>query len=469
MRLGSCLGLPARHVADLPQPDAAGAADPDLAGFRPDPVGYLPRLLRAALCPGFHPERHRGQRQRLCLFPARDLDPAEHVRRRVRRLPPDRRLAVRARRPAPGHAGQPGRDPVRPGPARRGDAHYPVHGADRGRADRRPAGPARRGADRLRLRRRYRAQLVLALLRRRAADQERGHDVPGPQPSSFPAHPPVGCPAAGDAGPGLAAGHCPGRAVPVHRRRHAERLRRPLPELQRHRGDWRGRRDGHRLHVFWRLRVPAAERLRAPPRCQEGTDGQMKSGVLINHISQPLGGVIERARLAEKCGADSIWLTQTAGQREIGMLASALAANTENVQIGLAVQPIYAHPPVVAAQTALTLDELSGGRLILGLGVGHRVMGEWMMGASYTPQAAAMGEYLTIVRSLVTEGQVNFAGRWYSGHAAYAAPSRPDLPLYPGALGPRMLELAGGVADGVVIYMSSPSYLREQVMPRLQA
>jgi F420-dependent oxidoreductase-like protein len=195
----------------------------------------------------------------------------------------------------------------------------------------------------------------------------------------------------------------------------------------------------------------------------------MKSGVLINHISQPLGGVIERARLAEKCGADSIWLTQTAGQREIGMLASALAANTENVQIGLAVQPIYAHPPVVAAQTALTLDELSGGRLILGLGVGHRVMGEWMMGASYTPQAAAMGEYLTIVRSLVTEGQVNFAGRWYSGHAAYAAPSRPDLPLYLGALGPRMLELAGEVADGVVIYMSSPSYLREQVMPRLQA
>ena len=87
----------------------------------------------------------------------------------------------------------------------------------------------------------------------------------------------------------------------------------------------------------------------------------MKLGVLINHINQPLGDVIERARLAEKCGAGSIWLTQTAGQREIGMLLSALAANTGNVQLGMAVQPVYAHPPVVTAQTALTLDELSGG------------------------------------------------------------------------------------------------------------
>jgi alkanesulfonate monooxygenase SsuD/methylene tetrahydromethanopterin reductase-like flavin-dependent oxidoreductase (luciferase family) len=195
----------------------------------------------------------------------------------------------------------------------------------------------------------------------------------------------------------------------------------------------------------------------------------MKMGVLINHMNQPLGEVIERARLAEKCGAGSIWLTQTAGQREIGMLLSALAANTGNVQLGMAVQPVYAHPPVVTAQTALTLDEFSGGRLILGLGVGHRVMGEWMMGGRYTPQAEAMREYLTTVRSLVTEGEVNFAGRYYSGHATYVAPRRPDLPLYMGALGPRMLELAGEVADGVVVYMSSPAYLREQVMPRLRA
>ena len=195
----------------------------------------------------------------------------------------------------------------------------------------------------------------------------------------------------------------------------------------------------------------------------------MKLGVLINHINQPLGEVIARARLAEKCGADSIWLTQTAGQREIGMLLSALAANTENVQLGMAVQPIYVHPPVVTAQTALTLDESSGGRLILGLGVGHRVMGEWMMGAKYTPQAEAMREYVTTVRSLITDGEVNVNGRWYGGHATYVAPRRPELPLYMGALGPRMLELAGELADGVVVYMCSPDYLREQVMPRLRA
>lgn len=97
------------------------------------------------------------------------------------------------------------------------------------------------------------------------------------------------------------------------------------------------------------------------------------------------------------------------------------------------------------------------------------MMGEWMLGARYTPQAEAMREYLTIVRALITDGEVNFSGRWYSGHATYVAPRRPDLPLYLGALGPRMLELAGELADGVVVYLCSPGYLSEQVMPRLRA
>lgn len=195
----------------------------------------------------------------------------------------------------------------------------------------------------------------------------------------------------------------------------------------------------------------------------------MKIGVVVDHMDVPLSGVIERARWAEKCGADSIWLTQTAGQREIGMLLAALAGGTESAALGTAVQPTYAHPPAVAAQSALTLDELSGGRLILGLGVGHRLMGEWMMGAPCVPQAEAMREYLTIVRTLIVTGEVNVTGRWYSGHLAYTAPRRPGLPLYLGALGPRMLELAGELADGVVVYLCSPAHLRDQVMPRLRA
>jgi alkanesulfonate monooxygenase SsuD/methylene tetrahydromethanopterin reductase-like flavin-dependent oxidoreductase (luciferase family) len=195
----------------------------------------------------------------------------------------------------------------------------------------------------------------------------------------------------------------------------------------------------------------------------------MKTGVVVNHIDVPLGGVLERARWAEKSGADSLWVTQTAGQREVGMLLAALAMGTERAALGTAVMPAYAHPPAVTAQSALTLDELSGGRLILGLGVGHRLMGEWMMGSACIPRADAMREYLTIIRALITDGEVDVAGRWYSAHLAYAAPRRPGLPLYLGALGPRMLELAGELADGVVLYLCTPGYLRDHVMPRLRA
>lgn len=183
----------------------------------------------------------------------------------------------------------------------------------------------------------------------------------------------------------------------------------------------------------------------------------------------PLSAVYERADIAAKTGANGLWVAQLPSQREAGMLLAGLAARTSDVTIGTAVLPIYMSPPVVMAQTALTLDEISGNRLVLGLGRGHRIFGEWMLGGTYSSSVGPMREYLTIVTSLIRKGEVNMAGSWFGGHAFYGAPRRPQLPVYVGAFGPRMLELAAELADGVILWMCTPSYVRDVAMPSLRA
>jgi alkanesulfonate monooxygenase SsuD/methylene tetrahydromethanopterin reductase-like flavin-dependent oxidoreductase (luciferase family) len=171
---------------------------------------------------------------------------------------------------------------------------------------------------------------------------------------------------------------------------------------------------------------------------------------------------------AEAIGMDSVWLAQLPNQLESGAMLAALAATTERIRLGTAILPLYSRPPVVMAQTALTADELSGGRVTLGLGLGHREFGDWSVGTTRRPPVAATREYLAIVTSLIRDGEVNMDGRWYSGHASYPESRRADLSVQIGAFGPRLIELAAESADGIVLWMCSPAYVREHVRPALE-
>ena len=195
----------------------------------------------------------------------------------------------------------------------------------------------------------------------------------------------------------------------------------------------------------------------------------MERIAVFNPATKTLDQSIARAKLAERLGYESVWVSQLPDARDAALVLAAYAAATERVTIGTGVLPIYTRHPTAMAQMAATLDELSGGRFILGLGVSHKVTVESMWGLHLDSPVEAMREYLTIVRTSLEEGRCGLTGRYFTANWSYSGPRRHDLPIMIAALSPRMLELAGEMADGVVLWMCAPNYIRDHVVPTVKA
>jgi F420-dependent oxidoreductase-like protein len=188
----------------------------------------------------------------------------------------------------------------------------------------------------------------------------------------------------------------------------------------------------------------------------------------LTNAVRTLDESVARAREAERLGYESVWVTQLPDARDASLVLAAYAAETQWVRLGTGVLPIYTRHPTAMAQMAASLDELSAGRFILGIGVSHRVTVESMWGMKLEHPVDAMREYVSIVRTGLRDGSANADGEHFSAHWSYSAPRRSELPIMISALSPRMLELAGEIADGVVLWMLSPKYTREVVIPHIE-
>src|SRR5260370_33355126 len=146
---------------------------------------------------------------------------------------------------------------------------------------------------------------------------------------------------------------------------------------------------------------------------------------------------------AETLGYEAVWTTQLPDARDASLVLAAYAAATKRVTLGAGVLPIYTRHPTAMAQMAATLDEISGGRFILGIGISHKVTVEGLWGLRLERPVEAMREYLTIVRTSLTEAVCGFDGDHFTARWGYSGPRRADLPILISALHPRMLELAG--------------------------
>ena len=180
--------------------------------------------------------------------------------------------------------------------------------------------------------------------------------------------------------------------------------------------------------------------------------------------------MVERAVLAEERGVDSVWTSEAWGSDAYTPLA-AIAARTKRIGLGTAIAQIASRSPGATAMTALTLQELSEGRLRLGLGVsGPQVIEGWH-GLPFSRPLLATREYVTILRSaLAADQKVSFEGEVYQvpfrgkgatglGRALRSTlPGWPQTPILIAAIGPKNVVLAVEVADGLLPYLWSPTH-----------
>ena len=184
-------------------------------------------------------------------------------------------------------------------------------------------------------------------------------------------------------------------------------------------------------------------------------------------VGRSMDQAVERVRLAEELGYEAVYVTHLAGRDSLTVLAH-YAGATERIRVGTGVVPIYSRTPATMAQTAWTIDEIGGGRLNLGLGVSHRPVVEGWHGQTIGKPVSEMREYVAIVRAILRGEAPPQGEKWKTGIHLTLDP-RPDLPVYVAGLSPKMLQLAGEVADGVILWLCNPSYIRDVVVPEVRA
>ncbi|NKB98686.1 MAG: LLM class flavin-dependent oxidoreductase [Pseudomonadales bacterium] len=193
----------------------------------------------------------------------------------------------------------------------------------------------------------------------------------------------------------------------------------------------------------------------------------MKIGMMLG-FEDSIGTMTTLAAEAEKAGIHSLY-TVDAG-RSATVTAAAVIGATERARIGTYIVNAYAREPWMTGIEARDLNEISGGRFVLGVGTGNLHFNDLYMGIDSSRSRAKMRDFMTIVRAVVNGGaaeRVRYQGdvhriRW----RATWDPATPSLPVYLSASGPKMVRLAGEVSDGVAVgIMSSIEFVRDIVRP----
>ena len=162
--------------------------------------------------------------------------------------------------------------------------------------------------------------------------------------------------------------------------------------------------------------------------------------------------IADCAERAEALGYESVWVAEGHGGDQFAILA-ACALRTRRVRLGTAISSVFVRTAPTIAMAAATVDELSGGRFVLGLGSSHRVQVGPEHGVEYARPLARVRDTVAVVRTLLRDGDVSHAGDTVriERFDLWFQPLRRDIPIYLSALFPKMTELCGEIADGVIL------------------
>lgn len=199
----------------------------------------------------------------------------------------------------------------------------------------------------------------------------------------------------------------------------------------------------------------------------------MRHGLVL--MAPSIADQIEIARLADAGGFHSVWTTEFFNHHGFVRM-TAMAAATQRVKVGTAIAYSFMRTPLLSASAAMDIDELSGGRAILGLGSGTRSMNEkWYSVPFDKPPAPRMREVVQLIRAAFAAqkgGGLRFDGEHYQINIPqYARPgaARPEVPIYIAGVNKYMIKTAAEVADGLIGHpIYTRKYISDKVLPALE-
>jgi F420-dependent oxidoreductase-like protein len=207
----------------------------------------------------------------------------------------------------------------------------------------------------------------------------------------------------------------------------------------------------------------------------------MRLGLMVGYSGSTISLPMEMIKEADRLGCYAVWTAEAYGSDAVTPLAW-IGAQTERIKLGTAILQMPARTPANTAMTAMTLDQLSGGRMLLGLGLSGPQVVEGWHGVAYGKPLGKTREYVSIVRAifareapLVHDGehyQIPYKGADATGLGKPLKSilhGRRDLPIYLAAIGPKNVELAAEIADGWLPIIFSPAHYAETYQAQVEA
>ncbi|MDB2446299.1 LLM class flavin-dependent oxidoreductase [Nitrosopumilus sp.] len=174
--------------------------------------------------------------------------------------------------------------------------------------------------------------------------------------------------------------------------------------------------------------------------------------------------VLQCTEIASKTGIDSIWIPETWGMENFSMLG-AVANNTKTQKIGSSIINIYSRSPSTIAMGSATIDTLSNGRLILGLGTSSVPIVEDFHGQKFENPVQRMREYVEIIKLSLMKKQINYSGKIFDlkNFTLLIEPKRKSIPIYLAAINEKMVNLCWEIGDGVIFYLRPIDEMKETI------
>jgi F420-dependent oxidoreductase-like protein len=206
----------------------------------------------------------------------------------------------------------------------------------------------------------------------------------------------------------------------------------------------------------------------------------MRLGLMVGYSGAQVSLDFEMIREAEKLGFDSVWTAEAWGSDAVSPLAW-IGAQTKKIKLGTAIMQLPGRSPANTAMTAMTLDQLSGGRMILGLGTSGPQVVEGWHGVPFDKPLTWLREYVEIVRSIFQrEKALEFSGERYQipyrgpGATGLGKPlksilhGRKNIPIYTGSMAPKSQEQSAEIADGLLLTCMHPERF-DVIRPHVEA